>query len=182
MDQMLRSFLLALLVAAAFLPAGTDAAFAVRRPVKLSGGRLVRHACARGAVRGYQVEPTAVGVGSSGSLVAAWQAGRGLLGADAIFAGTSSDGLTWSTAPVPRLSRCSGGTADAVSAPWLAAGPDGILYLSAATLVARRGRLTGAILVTRSLDGGHAWQRPMVLARDPGSIDDKPTITADPYR
>jgi hypothetical protein len=154
-------------------------------PVRLSAGSPFARTCVPRAVRGFDVEPTAAFVPGAQTLLAAWQADRARFGADAIVAATSADGgLTW-TPPraVAGLSRCSGGSAPAVSDPWLAVGPDGTAYLAAITVTTMRaGRQAFSLLVARSLDGGRSWQPPVTVAPDQRRAADKPTITADPSR
>jgi hypothetical protein len=152
--------------------------------VQLSAGSPFAPSCARGAVRGYEVEPTATFAAGSGRLVAAWQADRATNGAAGIVAATSPDGgLTWTAGVVRGLSRCSGGSAPTVSDPWLTSGPDGTVYLGALTVKTppHRHQAT-SVVVARSLDGGQTWQPPVTVARDRGHLADKPTMTADPNR
>jgi hypothetical protein len=131
------------------------------------------------------VEPSATFDAPANQLIAVWQADRGLAGADGlVVARADASGLSWTTSVVPGLSRCSGGLAAAVSDPWVAAGPDGTVYLSALELRrAKPGAIIGTTLVAmRSLDGGKSWSNPVTVAPDRGKNADKPTVTADPLR
>jgi hypothetical protein len=173
-----RTYLLkfiAVLAAAALLVGASDGGTAVMGVVVASGSPFQR-TCAPHAVRGYLVEPTATTVTRSGVLVAAWQADRAYAGADGIVAARSLDGgRRWSSHVVPGLARCEGGQLDAVSDPWLSAGPDGTVYLLTDAVTGPQ----ATIAVSRSLDEGRSWQPPAVLEQ--AEFLDKPTITADPY-
>ena len=146
--------------------------------VVVGSGSPFRHTCAPFARRGYLVEPTAATVSGSGTLVAAWQADRAGVGADGIVAARSPDGRRWTSRVVPRLARCEGGRPDAVSDPWLSAGPDSVVYLITDAVTAH---FQSTITVVRSLDQGTSWQPPVVLEGPGGAFSDKPTLTADPY-
>jgi hypothetical protein len=153
--------------------------------VRLSADSPFAHQCAPGAVAGYEVEPTATFDAPLQRVVAAWQANRARQGADGIVAASSSDGgLTWTAHAVPELSRCAGGLATAASDPWLTAGPDGAVYLSALELRRPVGSelVASSVVVTTSSDGGMSWRSPVTVAPDRGKNADKPTITADPLR
>lgn len=163
----------------AVLLAGAANVGTVGSGVVVGSGSPFRRTCAPYAVRGYLVEPTATTVGASSALVAAWQVDRALPGANGIVAATSSDGGRWTSRVVPGLARCEGGHPDAVSDPWLSAGPDGTVYLITDAVTAPS---QTTIAVVRSLDQGRSWQRPVVLKGPEGEFSDKPTLTADPYR
>jgi hypothetical protein len=131
------------------------------------------------------VEPSATFDAPANQLIAVWQADRGLAGADGLVVGRADvSGSSWTTSVVPGLSRCSGGLAAAVSDPWVAAGPDGTVYLSALELRRPKpGAIIGTTLVAmRSLDAGKSWSNPVTVAPDRGKNADKPTVTADPLR
>lgn len=114
-------------------------------------------------------------------IVATWQQDLGFTGrADLI--GTSRDGgRTWSRVTIPGTSRCSGGTADAASDPWVSAGADGRTYFigSAASLASDPPPV--ALLASASRDGGRSWSAPSTVA-PADNRNDKPTITAHPDR
>lgn len=165
------------------LVGGAASVGGVGTSVVVASGSPFRHTCGPHAVRGYLVEPTATTVRPGGTLVAAWQADRAGQGADGIVAARSSDGgHRWTSRVVPGLSRCDGGRPAAVSDPWLSAGPDGIVYLITDAITAQQ---RSTIAVSRSLDDGRSWQRPVILERGKRPFfrfSDKPNLTADPYR
>jgi hypothetical protein len=84
---------------------------------------------------------------------------------------TFDGGTTWQNVAIPGISESTGGTANA-SDPWLAFAPNGVLY--AASFV---GPAVGTD-ISRSLDGGLTWSRPInVSGNAPG---DRQSVTADP--
>ena len=125
-------------------------------------------------------------------------------GARGLVAAASFDGgLTWTTAPIPGLSRCSGGTYDRATDPWLSFAPNGDVYHVALAFdgqVTRRSQLrepgigrerrppeagggyqANALLVSKSQTGGLTWSAPAVVNLDPGDgFNDKEMIVADP--
>jgi hypothetical protein len=141
--------------------------------------------------RGAEVEPmVAVDPTNPQHLIGVWQQDRWSDGGAAgQLAGVSFDGgRTWSRTSAA-LSRCSGGTAanggdyPRVSDPWVSIAPDGAAYQIA---IAFGGNLLapnsfGAVLVSRSADGGRTWGAPTTLIRDGSTtFSDKESITADP--
>jgi hypothetical protein len=166
---------------------------AIVSPVRVSGASPLPPGCGAPATRGTryadsEVEPhLAVHPTNPDHLVAAWQQDRWSNGAaDALVAGVSLDGgATWTAAPLP-LSACGGGEGPAdyerVTDPWLSFAASGVLHAIGLAVDATSPR--GAILATRSTDGGLSWEPARAVAAD-ASQDvglDKPTITADPTR
>jgi len=132
-----------------------------------------------------EVEPmVAVDPTNPGRLIGVWQQDRWSNGsARGIVTGVSADGgRTWAHRTVP-YSRCTGGTFDRATDPWVTISPDGIAYQVA---LASQGSTFGpssasAILVSRSADGGDSWSPPVTLSRGGADFfDDKESITADP--
>ena len=101
-------------------------------------------------------------------------------GARGVVAEVSMDGgASWQTTPIPGITKCSGGTWDRASNPWLSFGPQGDVYHSA--LVLNKDKTASDILVSRSGDGGLSWGAPSSVAGSIG-FNDKPSITADALR
>lgn len=137
------------------------------------------------------VEPVvAVNPANAQNLIGVWQQDRWSTGgAQALMTGVSTDGgHTWSRQALP-FAHCSGGTAanggdyDRASDPWVTFSPNGVAYQIA---IAFSGDLlkagsSGAVLVSRSSDGGATWAAPTVLISDgAAAFNDKEAITADP--
>ena len=83
-------------------------------------------------IAGAEIEPAVtVDPTHPRTIVASWQQDLGFGGRSDLI-GTSRDGgRTWSRRTIPGLTRCTGGTADSASDPWLAAGGDGTIYFTA---------------------------------------------------
>ncbi|MDQ2962038.1 MAG: glycoside hydrolase [Pseudomonadota bacterium] len=143
--------------------------------------------------RGAEVEPMlARDPAAPNHLIGVWQQDRWSNGGAAgQGTGVSFDGgRTWSRTQAA-LSRCTGGNAanggdyPRVSDPWVTIAPDGAAYQIA---IAFGGGLLqpnsfGAVLVSRSADGGLTWGPPTTLIRDDSTaFSDKESITADPTK
>lgn len=114
-------------------------------------------------------------------LCAAFQQDRfGNGGSAAVIASCSFDGgHTWNRTTVP-FSRCTGGSLERATDPWVSIGPDGTVHLIALALDG-----TGpskSMLAARSTDGGRTWTTPIALQADASAqfFMDKETVTADP--
>jgi BNR repeat protein/uncharacterized protein DUF5648 len=143
--------------------------------------------------RGAEVEPMlAHDPVNPNHLIGVWQQDRWSDGGAAgQLTGVSFDGgRTWSRSSAP-LSRCTGGNAanggdyPRVSDPWIAIAPDGAAYqvgiaFGGGDLFAPGS--FGAVLVSRSADGGRTWGAPTTLIRDgSAAFNDKESITANPF-
>jgi hypothetical protein len=140
--------------------------------------------------RGAEVEPMlARNPADPNHLIGVWQQDRWSDGGAAgQGSGVSFDGgRTWSRTQAA-LSRCTGGNAanggdyPRVSDPWITIAPDGAAYQIAITFGG--GLLQpdsfGAVLVSRSTDGGRTWGPATTLIRDDSTaFSDKESITAD---
>jgi len=138
-----------------------------------------------------EVEPSfAVNPVNTQNLVAVWQEDRWSTGgARGLVTGRSIDGgKTWSQQAMA-FTRCGGGTAvnggdyERGSNAWMTVSSNGVFEQVAITFtgsVLAPGS-TSAVVASRSLDGGAAWQPTQILIRDTDVFfNDKPTITADP--
>ena len=141
--------------------------------------------------RGAEVEPMlARDPLDANHLIGVWQQDRWADGGAAgNLTGVSFDGgRTWSRTQAP-MTRCTGGNAanggdyPRASDPWVTIAPDGAAYQIA---IAFGGGLFqansfGAVLVSRSADGGRTWGAATTLIRDGiAAFNDKESITADP--
>src|SRR5262249_34713461 len=120
-------------------------------------------------------------------LVGLWHQDDAIVGILGQIVGVSFDGgASWRLAPLPGISRCSGGTLPGVSDPWLAFAPNGDLY--AATLAFDipgdefAGTARSQVLLSKSTDGGLSWITPTVLADDAkhSLLNDKEMVLVDP--
>jgi hypothetical protein len=168
----------------------------IANPVRVTGASPFAAGCtpSGGGVpyHNAEVEPyVAINPLDPSNLVGVWQQDRWSNGgASGLATGFSSDGgRNWATTSVP-FSICAGGNAgnggdfQRASDPWVTFGPDGIAYqiaigFSGATL---QPGSSGAVLASRSTDGGRTWSAPFAIIRDGGdAFNDKESITADPY-
>ena len=158
-------------------------------PVRVTGRNPLPLNCdsaAPGGVlyAGAEVEPyIAVDPTDPARLVGVWQQNRWSNGgSQALLAAASADGgRTW-TASRAAFSRCTGGTDERASDPWVSIGADGVVYQAALVLTGQSFATgsTNAVLVSRSLDGGFSWDAPVLVRRDgAAAFSDKESITAD---
>lgn len=132
---------------------------------------------------GTEVEPWVdVNPANPANIAGIWQQDRWSDGGSrGLVAGVTFDGgATWTSVVIPRDSRCSDGTYDRTSDPWLSFAPNGDLY--AISLALSHEAAVSAILVNKSDDGGLTWSNPKTLVHDTNAdtFNDKQTITADP--
>jgi hypothetical protein len=102
-----------------------------------------------------------------------------------VAARSTDGGLSWTQTALPKTTRCSGGTYQRASDPWVSFSPDGDAY--AMSLVTDPDAPSGAfgdngMMVNRSTNGGLSWEDPVLLISDTGGrfLNDKNSITADP--
>ena len=137
-----------------------------------------------------EVEPyVAINPHNPSNLVAAWQQDRfSDGGAHGLVAGSSMDGGKHWTEHTLRFSVCGGGTGHGgdyarASDPWVSISPDGTAYVISISFTGNtlQAGSSGAVLVSRSTDGGATWSDPATLIHDGASaFNDKEAITADP--
>jgi hypothetical protein len=133
-------------------------------------------------IAGAEIEPTVtVDPRHPGTVVATWQQDLGFGGRSDLI-GTSRDGgRTWSRRTIPGLTRCTGGTADSASDPWVSAGGDGTIYFTGAAISLATDPPVGTNVSSRSRDGGRHWSRtrPISVA---SRRTERMVVTADPRR
>ncbi len=82
---------------------------------------------------------------------------------------------------VPGLTRCTGGTSDTASDPWVSFGGDGTAYFGGQFGVVAPDPPEIAIGASRSADGGRHWSAPATISpRLPGN--ETPAVTGSPTR
>jgi hypothetical protein len=127
---------------------------------------------------------------SDGGLIGVFQQDRfasngGALSNLAAF--TRDGGATSGLARFPKLSKCTGGTRQRTSDPWISIGGDGTAYAANLTFDSDVGGeeagLAGPTQLWSSVshDGGRTWGGPARII-DRGVYDDREAITADPQR
>jgi hypothetical protein len=114
-------------------------------------------------------------------LIGIWQQDRWSNGGSTglVAAATFDGGRTW-TRSFARFSRCSGGSFQRATDPWVSISPNGMAYQIG--YVFDWDAPNRAMLVSQSTDGGRSWGPPIALQQDsdPDLIMDKETLTADP--
>jgi hypothetical protein len=124
------------------------------------------------------------------NIVAVWQQDRWSDGGSrGPVAGVTFDGgSSWTPVPIPGITRCSGGSFERATDPWLSFAPDGTVHQISLALdidpPADRpgGNGRNALMVSRSTNGGLTWTAPVTIIADdnPRFLNDKQSITADP--
>jgi hypothetical protein len=134
-------------------------------------------------IAGAEIEPAiTVNPAHPRNIVATWQQdlGRGAARSDVI--GTSRDGgKTWKRVTIPGVSRCTGGSADVATDPWVSAGPDGSVYFSGAAIFLSSDPPPAVLVTSRSRDRGRRWSPPVTFG-GPSVRVERDVITADPRR
>jgi hypothetical protein len=133
-------------------------------------------------IAGAEIEP-AVTVDPSrpGTIVATWQQDLGYGGRSDLIATSRDGGRTWSRRTVPGLTRCTGGTADSASDPWVSAGGDGTIYFTGAAISLATDPPVGTNVSSRSRDGGRHWTRTTPISAT-SKRTERMVVTADPRR
>ena len=129
-----------------------------------------------------EVEPSiAIDPANPQHLIGVWQRDRWSNGGanGIVSAATFDGGQTWVRSSA-KFSRCTQGTYDRATDPWVTIGPGGTAWQIAYVFDANAPNR--AMLVSRSSDGGRTWQDPHQLQHDttPDLAMDKETVTADP--
>ena len=117
-----------------------------------------------------QAEPhIARAPGDPDFLLATFQEGRFTNGgaADCGYAVSHDGGLTWTRALIPNLSTASGGTYARATDPVAAIDLNGSAYLN--TLGLNSTASDGAVVVSRSTDGGNTFAAPVIVYDPPGT-------------
>lgn len=118
------------------------------------------------------------------TLVAVFQEGRFVDGGavDCGYSVTQDGGLTWTRALIPNLTTATGGPYFRATDPVAGIDLDGRIFLCTEGATSSDFS-TGAILVSRSLDGGATFPAPAVVFRDPNSTDfsDKPWMAINTF-
>jgi BNR repeat-like domain len=133
-------------------------------------------------IAGAEIEPAVtVDPRRPGTIVATWQQDLGYGGRSDLIATSSDGGRTWSRRTIPGLTRCTGGTADSASDPWLAAGGDGTIYFTGAAISLATDPPVGTNVSSRSRDGGRHWTRTTPISAASRRTE-RMVVTAEPRR
>ena len=133
-------------------------------------------------ITGQEVEPLiTVNPANPRNIVGTWKQDVGPDSTRSDLVASSQDGgRTWTRSTIPGLSKCTGGTADGASDPWVSAGNDGTVYLRGWLRTSGTTPLS-AVVASRSRDGGRTWRVPATLS-SPAEGNEMPAITASPRR
>ncbi len=102
-------------------------------------------------------------------------------GARGLVAAASFDGgSSWSTAPIPGITLCSGGTYQRATDPWVSFAPNGRAHQLSLSFNDKD--FDHALLASFSGNGGTSWSGVREIKRDTDAnvFNDKQSITADP--
>jgi hypothetical protein len=136
------------------------------------------------AITGHELEPMiTVNPANPRNLVATWKQDVGEVspGRTDMVASSLDGGKTWTRSTIPGLTKCTGGTADAVSDPWVSAGGDDTVYFSGTPAELSSDPPPVAVVASRSRDGGRTWAAPVTVAA-PRVGNDTDRITGSPTR
>ena len=135
-------------------------------------------------ITGQEVEPSiTVNPANPRNLVGTWKQDVGPDSTRADLVASSLDGgRTWRRSTIPGLSKCTGGTADGGSDPWVSAGVDGTAYFSGLAPHFQGDTALNAVVVSRSRDGGRTWRVPATISPPDHEGNEMPAITASRRR
>jgi hypothetical protein len=131
-------------------------------------------------ITGQEVEPSiTVNPANPRNIVGTWKQDVGPDSTRADLIASSLDGgRTWTRSTIPGLSKCTGGTADGGSDPWVSAGVDGTAYFSGLAPHFQGSTPLNAVVVSRSRDGGRTWRVPTTISPPDHEGNEMPAITA----
>ncbi|MGW5194991.1 sialidase family protein [Kribbella sp. NPDC004138] len=135
-------------------------------------------------IPGLVVEPAiAVNPRNPRNLIATWKQDISpeFNARDDLVASSFDGGKTWRRTAVPGLTRCTGGTADTASDPWVSFGGDGTAYFGGQAGLVSTDPDEIAIVASHSNNGGRRWAPPATVApRLAGN--ETPAITGSPTK
>src|SRR4051812_8547676 len=135
-------------------------------------------------ITGQETEPSiTVNPANPRNIVGTWKQDVGPDSTRSDLIGSSLDGgRTWRRSTIPGLSKCTGGTADGGSDPWVSAGVDGTVYFSGLAPHFHGDTPQNAVVVSRSRNGGRTWRVPATISPPDHEGNEMPAITASPRR
>jgi hypothetical protein len=194
MTRALRRLVVVGLIASAALTASAPAVadgghFKVKRLTTASGPTPFAAGCP-GAFHdadktdGLVIEPAiAVNPENRRNIIATWKQDISpeFNARDDLVASSLDGGRSWRRTTIPGLTRCTGGTSDTASDPWVSFGGDGTAYFGGQFGVVAPQPPEIAIGASRSRDGGRHWSPPATVSpRLAGN--ENPAITGSPTR
>jgi Neuraminidase (sialidase) len=116
-----------------------------------------------------------------GNIIATWKqdVGPALQSRSDLIASSLDGGRTWKRRTIRGLTKCTGGTADAASDPWLSAGGDGTVYFSGLAADLSTDPPTTAVVASHSSNGGRRWSAAATVAA-PLQGNEHDAITGSP--
>jgi hypothetical protein len=133
-------------------------------------------------ITGHELEPMiTVNPANPRNIIATWKQDVGTANQTRsdLVASSLDGGKTWKRSTIPGLTKCTGGTADAGSDPWVSAGRDGTVYFSGLAADISTDPPTTAVVASRSRNGGRSWPAPATVAA-PLQGNETDAITASP--
>src|SRR6266508_5536663 len=171
-----RSFLAvgsALLVSALLTAAASAGPYKVKNLQAISAGPSLFPAGCPGAFHdaekptGLEIEPAiTVNPANPRNIVATWKqdVSAAFNARDDLVASSLDGGKTWRRSTIPGLTRCTGGTSDTASDPWVSFGGDGRAYFGGQAGLTSTDPPSIAIAASHSVDGGRHWAGPATVA------------------
>jgi hypothetical protein len=182
------SLLVFVVALAATLPALAAAgSFKVKRLQAISGPTPFAAGCPgafhdEAKIDGLVIEPMiAVNPTNPRNIIATWKqdVSAEFNARDDLIASTRDGGKTWRRSTIPGLTRCTGGTSDTASDPWVSVAGDGTAYFGGQAGLTSTDPPAIAIVASRSRDGGRTWAAPATVAPRLGG-NETPAITGSP--
>jgi BNR repeat protein len=132
---------------------------------------------------GLETEPAiTVNPANPRNIVATWKqdVSAAFNARDDLVASSLDGGKTWKRSTIPGLTRCTGGTSDTASDPWVSAAGDGTVYFGGQSGLTSTDPLPLiAIVASHSGDGGRHWAPPTTVAPRLGG-NETPSVTGSP--
>jgi hypothetical protein len=186
-----RSFLAvgsALLLTAVLPVVASAGPFKVKHLQAISAGPSLFPAGCPGAFHdaekptGLEIEPAiTANPANPRNLVATWKqdVSPAFNARDDVVASSLDGGKTWQRSTIPGLTRCTGGTSDTASDPWVSAGGDGTVYFGGQSGLTSTDPPLVAIAASHSVDGGRHWAMPATVSPRQGG-NEQPSISGSP--
>jgi hypothetical protein len=186
-----RSFLavgLALLVSALLAATASAGPYKVKRLQAISAGPSLFPAGCPGAFHdaekptGLEIEPAiTANPANPRNIIATWKqdVSAAFNARDDLVASSLDGGKTWQRSTIPGLTRCTGGTSDTASDPWVSAAGDGTVYFGGQSGLTSTDPPLIAIVGSHSSDSGRTWPAPVTVA--PRLVgNETPAVTGSP--